>query len=199
MASSSRANTKHVTNADGKGWLIVKWSDGSTVPALPQFLLVDSIKTEGGRDYFKVLEGPRLGKEASVKRKSDGGSYLGTGNPTESAATVKFNRTTGQLWYGDSGPIKATTQAGNPAPLGLHDIEIPDEVHRMGEPYQIDSPFATTWFRVGHAGDRYLHPGRVSAGCVTVTDTKKWTDVYNCLIKRRKGDNKSVGTIEVVE
>ena len=87
--------------------------------------------------------------------------------------------------YGNAGPIATKTDPGNPVPTGTYDLEIPDEVHNLGTTYQGDSPFATTWFRVGHSGDRYLHPGRISAGCVTVTDTKKWTDVYNYLIKRR--------------
>lgn len=199
VAQPCRAEIKHATNADGKGWLVVKWEDGSTVPAIPQYLRVEYLRSQGGRDYFKVLEGARAGKEASVMRKAGGTSHLGDGDPKESAATVRFNRRTGQLWYGDKGPIAATTQASNPVPLGTHDLEIPDEVHSLATRYQSDSPFATTWFRVGHSGDRYLHPGRISAGCVTVTDTKKWTDVYNYLIKRRAGDRKSVGTIVVVD
>ncbi len=186
---------KHITNADGKGGLIVRWPDGTTVPALPQYLRVEYLKAEAGREHFKVLEGLRAGSAASVKIKGPGQSYLANGDPQQPAGTIKFNRTTGQLWYGTSGPIQAKTLAANPAPLGTYDLEIPDEVHSIGTPYLRDSPFATTWFRVGHSGDRFLHPGRISAGCVTVTDTKKWTEIYNYLIRRRKGDGKSVGMI----
>ncbi len=198
-ARPCRAEIKHATNADGKGWLVVKWADGSSVPAIPQYLRVEHLRVQGGREYFRVLEGPRAGKEASVTQKAGGGSYLATGDPKEAAATVKLNRKTGQLWYGSVGPIATKTDPGNPVPTGTYDLEIPDEVHNLGTTYQGDSPFATTWFRVGHSGDRYLHPGRISAGCVTVTDTKKWTDVYNYLIKRRAGAGKSVGTIVVVD
>jgi hypothetical protein len=197
--SLAQAQVKHVTDADGHGWLIVKWAEGKTVPAVPQYLRVQPLKTQGGREYFKVLEGLCAGKEAGVKQKAGGGSYLADGDPKEPAARLKFNRKTKQLWYGDSGPIAAMTDPANKVPLGTHDLEIPDEVHRLGEPYLKDSRYATTWFRVGHSGDRFLHPGHVSAGCVTVTDTKKWTDVYDYLIKRRLGDDKSVGRIEVVE
>jgi hypothetical protein len=199
FAGITSAETRHVTNADGKGWLVVKWSSGGTVPAVPQFLRVDFIKREGGRDYFKVLEGARATMEASVVQKAGGGSYLAPGDSKEAAATLKFDRKKKQLWYGGTGPIATITHETKPVPLGVQDLEIPDEVHEKGAPYLQDSPFATTWFRIGHSGDRYLHPGLVSDGCVTVTDTKKWTEVYNYLIKRRKGDDKSVGTIEIVE
>jgi hypothetical protein len=78
-------------------------------------------------------------------------------------------------------------------------LEIPDEVHNLGNAYISQSRVATTWFRVGHSGDRFLHTGHVSLGCTTVTDVPKWTEIYNYLIRRRKGDLKSVGTIQVVE
>ncbi len=190
---------KHISNADGKGWLIVKWADGTTIPAVPQFLRVDYKKTENGRDFFTVVEGIHVGKDASVKRMIDGGSYLLDGDPAESKATLKFDRKKGEFWYGGTGPVAAKTDAANPMPLGSFDIELPDEVHNLGAQYQVDSVFATTWFRVGHSGDRFLHPGRVSAGCVTITDIRQWTSIYNYLIKRRLGDGKSVGTIEIVE
>jgi hypothetical protein len=190
---------KHVSNADGEGWLIVKWADGTTVPAIPQFLRVDFKKTENGRDFFSVVEGIRNGKEASVKRKAGDGSYLLDGDPAEPKATLKFDRKKGEFWFGGTGPVAAKTDPDNPTPLGTFDLEIPDEVHKIGTQYQVDSVFATTWFRVGHSGDRFLHPGRVSAGCVTITNIKKWTEIYEYLIKRRLGDDKSVGTIEIVE
>lgn len=190
---------KHVSNADGEGWLIIKWADGTTVPALPQYLRVDFKKTENGRDFFAPIEGLHSGQEASVKRKTGDGSYLLDGDPADLKAVLKFDRKKGEFWFGGNGPVAATTQSANPIPLGTFDVEIPDEVHIKGVRYQGDSIFATTWFRIGHSGDRYLHPGIVSAGCVTVTDTKKWTDIYNYLIKRRLGDSKSVGIIDVVE
>jgi hypothetical protein len=190
---------KQITNADGKGWLMVRWEDGSTVPAVPQYLRVEYLRSEAGREYFKILEGLRTGMKASVILRGRGWSYLGDGDPQQPAGMVRFNRKTGELWYGAAGPLRATTLAANPVPVGMHELEIPDEVHILGANYQADSPFATTWFRVGHGGDRFLHPGRISAGCVTVTDTKSWSHVYNYLIRRRKGDGRSVGTITVVE
>ena len=87
----------------------------------------------------------------------------------------------------------------NPVPSGKHNLEIPYEAHSLGAPYQRESRYSTTWFRISHSGDRFLHPGRISAGCITVTNIKAWTRIYEYLIKARKGDNKSVGRIEVVE
>ncbi len=191
---------KYVTDADGKGWLVVRWSeDNSTVPAIPQYLRLEYLRTANAREYFKVLEGLRAGKEASVRLKDNGQSYLVDGDPQLPAGTVTFNRRTGEFWYGSSGPISSTTDDQNPTPLGTFDLEIPDEVHVLGEGYLTESRFATTWFRIDHQGDRFLHPGRISAGCVTITDIPLWTDIYNYLIQRRRGDGRSVATITIVE
>ncbi|SCB77851.1 Uncharacterized protein BCZB5J_00165 [Bacillus cereus] len=194
---------KHVSTTDDKGWLQVKYMDGSTYPPLPQFLHVDFIKTETGRDYFKILEGKTLGKEASVKLKDDGGSYLADGEVKLPSGQVHYVIETGEVWYrGEDdntwiGPINTVTDPNNPAPIGTHDLEIPDEVHLIGERYLPESIYACNWFRIGHSGDRYFHPGTLSKGCVTVKDVPKWTDIYEYLIKRRKGDGQSVGIIQI--
>ncbi|MBL0700396.1 MAG: hypothetical protein JJV92_05895, partial [Desulfosarcina sp.] len=125
--------------------------------------------------------------------------WLQSGIADDRAATVKFNITTGKLWYGNLGPINTKTMTENPVPVGKHNLEIPYEVHSLGIGYQALSKYAKTWFRIGHSGDRFLHPGRISAGCVTVTDIAAWTRIYEYLIKSRKGDGKSVGTIEVIK
>lgn len=189
---------KYVTNADGKGWLIVKYADGSTYPPLPQYLKVEFIKTHEGRDHFRILEGKNRNKTASVKRKSATESFLGAGHHN-GPAKVKFNIDKKQLWFGDRGPYNAITLDINPAPAGTHDLEIPYEVHDLASAYASSSPFSTTWFRIGHSGDRFLHPGRISAGCVTVKELSIWSDLYNYLINSRKGDGISVGTIEIIE
>jgi hypothetical protein len=60
-----------------------------------------------------------------------------------------------------------------------------------------------TWFYLGTGNaiagrnDRYLHPGRISAGCVTVTDLSKWDSLYAVLILSRATGGKNVGTINV--
>ena len=187
---------RYVSNADGKGWLTVKYSsNGSTYPPLPQLLKVEFLKTENRRDYFRILEGKNRGKEASVTRKSNRASYLGNGSHRGSAKVV-FDISGKTLSY-QGKTITAETQASNPPPKGTYDLEIPYEVHALGRTYTGSSKYATTWFRIGHSGDRFLHPGRFSAGCVTVKALDKWTDLYLYLIKSRKGDLKSVGTIQI--
>lgn len=194
-------STKYISNADGKGWIIVKYSDGSTYPPLPQFVRVDFQQTQGDRDYFVIMEGRSATKNASVKLKSDGGSYLVDGDSTISQGLIHYIQSTGELFYflgpGWVGPISIMTDPSNPVPVGSHDLEIPDEVHKLAESYESQSIYACSWFRIGHSGDRYLHTGQHSLGCATVTDVPKWTDIYNYLIMRRKNDGNSVGVLEV--
>src|SRR3990167_7150610 len=45
---------------------------------------------------------------------------------------------------------------------------------------------AKTWFRIGHGGERYLHTGSRSLGCMTVIEAKRWMEIYGALIKARK-------------
>ncbi|MEK7198102.1 MAG: hypothetical protein AAB648_01405, partial [Patescibacteria group bacterium] len=58
---------------------------------------------------------------------------------------------------------------------------------------------AMTWFKIGHGGERYLHAGGLSLGCITVIETSRWMEVYNILIRARKDDFMSVGVLEVVD
>lgn len=196
--------------ADSSGWLLVRKTDTNDKVSLPHYLKVDYLKTEPDarldrtkkRDFFKALEGSYKGVNFSVALKSDGSSYLFEGKHL-AAGKIKFNRRTEQLWYGEDGPIDTITDPDNPIPLGTYDLEIPDAPHSGGNNYTNQSSYATVWFRIRPGGDntsvdRYLHTGRISAGCVTMKKIEKWTDIFNYLINRRKNDV-SVGTIEVVE
>jgi hypothetical protein len=57
--------------------------------------------------------------------------------------------------------------------IGVFDLEIPYEVHSIAHKYTHTTPYVTTWFKIGHAGDKFLHPGLRSAGCVTVREIKE--------------------------
>jgi uncharacterized protein DUF4157 len=186
---------KGVTDADGKGWLMTK-VDSVGDWSLPQFLKVNHTSRTNGRDKFTILEGKFKDKTGSVKQKSATDSYLASGMTYKEAAKVKFNKTSGKLDFGSTTGIAAITDTGNPLPDGTHDIEIPDEPHPGGAGYESEATFAKTWFRIGHSGDRYIHTGRVSAGCATVTDRANWDNIYNYLINSR-ADDQSVGKIEV--
>ncbi len=59
---------------------------------------------------------------------------------------------------------------------GLYDIEIPDYPHEGGLHYK-GSKYARAWFRIGHGGDKYLHTGAHSLGCMTVVEVDKWDEI----------------------
>jgi hypothetical protein len=191
---------KSVTNADGKGWLTVKHANGSDFPPLPQYLKVDHTSTSGGRENFTIKEsgqnGTLIGGTASVKQKSSTESYLSNTMTYKGAASTTFDKGKGEFRYGSSGPVTVITDTSNPTPNGTHDLEIPYEQHPHGSNYESSSIYAKTWFRIGQSGDRFLHPGRISAGCTTITAVSDWTSIYEYLINSRK-DDKSVGTITV--
>ncbi|MFD0862135.1 hypothetical protein ACFQ1M_07935 [Sungkyunkwania multivorans] len=199
----------HVEKLGGNGWLRVRFDDGLVWP-IPEFLRVKVNKT-GDRESFQVLEGRMAGKTATVKKKGwewtswdwdrsyfEQSVHLGKGCPHTGSASVTFYRLTERLEVTGLGTFNAITDTRNPTPLGSFDLEIPYEPHPGGGYYTSDSKYAKTWFRVGHSGDRFLHPGRISAGCITVTDTRQWDKIYQHLIVSRK-DDQSIGTVKVVD
>lgn len=193
---------RYLTQPDKSGWLIVKF--GEIRVSLPGYLKVELLRTKERRDYFRVLEGPYQNQEASVMLKPDGSSYLSAQGRHLATGKIKFNRTTEELWYGSTGPVKAFTSGAKPVPLGTHDLAIPDAPHPGGINYIARASYATVWFRIGtpstdEFNDRYLHTGQYTAGCVTVKAVESWDAIYGYLIDRRKGDGRSVGTIIVVE
>jgi hypothetical protein len=93
---------------------------------------------------------------------------------------------------------QATDHPDTPWRKGFYDIEMPDAPHRGGQ-YYPEAQKAVVWFRIGHDGERYLHPGQRSLGCLTIIDVTRWGELYAVLIRARKGDELSVGTLEVVD
>jgi len=65
------------------------------------------------------------------------------------------------------------------------------------------TPYAKSWCYLGQgaaildSGDRYLHPGTGSLGCVSV-GPEQWTRVYQHLVRARSGDGKTIGYLDVV-
>jgi hypothetical protein len=145
-------------------------------------------------------------------------------SPQTTAGSVKLNRRRQQLWFGTQGPFSAFSELTNPVPVGTHHLEIPDFPHPNF--YPESSAYQQVWFRVGHAGDRYLHLGTISHGCATVrpwlpdkvrdprfatrSDSElglpapasaapfaKWDDLCKYLMRCRRGDDQSVGTLTV--
>jgi len=189
---------KRYTVGGMDGWLNVKREPSGKVIAVPEFTQVELARSSGGRDYFAALEGVERGKNFSVKS-----GNLKAGTPAYRApAALQFSLGRELLTY-PGGQVKAITHSRNPIPAGVHPIQLPDFPHQLGMGYMRQSTYAKSWFYLGqgHAilgnNDRYLHPGAVSAGCITV-DPSAWTQLYQHLILCRSGDGKTVGSVTVV-
>lgn len=146
----------------------------------------------------KIIEIKIEKASVSLDNKNDNSSRLLTNVKHESSIYLKYSISKKKLII-DNKKYNATDYPDSPIKKGWYDIELPDSPHLGGQYYLETSLRAKTWFRIGHEGERYLHTGRRSLGCITITDTKKWDEIYNKLIKARKGDFLSVGVLEVVD
>lgn len=189
---------KRYTVGSSQGWLNIKREPSGQIIAVPGFLQVQFTVAKDGRDYFTVLEGPEKGGTFSVKA-----GNLKPGVPSyKGPAKLEFSPTKQLLTYA-GGIIKAITHPDNPVPLGMHPIQLPDFPHDIGAGYLAQTSYAMNWFYLGRGNalpgnnDRYLHAGRVSAGCITVEPTG-WTKLYEYLILCRSNDAKTVGSVSVV-
>lgn len=184
---------------DAKGWVwAILDDDKSKKVDLPAFLKVKMERADAKREYFTILEGTYRGKSASIKLEKDGSSWLIAGVKHEPMAKATYSISE-KIFTLNNKKYQATDHPDTPWKKGLYDIEIPDSPHSGGARYQKKAPRAKTWFRVGHTGERYLHTGNYSLGCMTITEVSKWMEIYNALIKARKGDSMSVGVLEVAD
>lgn len=180
------------------GWLRVKREPSGEIISVPEHLQVELTSSGAGRDYFTVLEGVHRGKKFSVMA----GNLGSRRPPYKGAAHLTFSLGQRTLTYALGG-VKAITQQDNALPVGTHPIQVPDHPHEGGLYYMGQTPYAKSWFYLGHGeavlnrGDRYLHPGSGSLGCITV-DPSGWTRLYGYLILCRSGDGKTVGRVTVV-
>jgi hypothetical protein len=173
MIMAAALQSWYVSKAGRDGWLRVKLESGGEI-SLPQYLKVQLLQTQEGRDHFQIMEGPYKGKKASVSRKSPTESYLITGVKHEPAGSVRFNCSQQALWYASKGPFNAFSGAFDhytQVPAGKYELAIPDAPHRATrDAYYPYTDYHKTWFRIGLSltGERYLHVGEISEGCVTV-------------------------------
>jgi hypothetical protein len=180
------------------GWLRVKREPSGVIVSMPQGLQVELINAKDGRDFFKPLEGLEKDKLFSVLAGNLGKTLPAYRGP----ARLTFSLEKKQLSYGGN-TATAHTHDRYPISVGNHPIQLPDFPHAGGQYYMSITPFAKVWFYLGMGAavpgldDRYLHPGVVSLGCVTV-EPKDWTALYNHIILCRAGDGKNVGTLTVV-
>lgn len=188
---------------DDSGWLRVKLEPSGTIVPLPQYIKVSFSERRSGRDHFKIEEGVYKDKTASVSQRSGSSSWLGKPRPVyKKEVSLTFKKGEGNLTT-PIGTLKAITDSGNPIPNGVYPIQLPDFPHDLGSGYVSQASKAMTWFYLGtgnakpNDNDRYLHPGRVSAGCITVTQVSQWDSLYAVLILSRAIGGKDVGTITV--
>ena len=196
-ASDAIKYTPDVEEGRGKGWLKVILEDSELTKPVPAYIKLKIEHTDAKREYFTILEGAYRDKSASVETDNDGSSWLITGVKHEPPARITYSISKKILTLKGK-KYKADDDPKNPWKKGLYDIEIPDHPHEGGLKYP-EAGRGTVWFKIGHSGERYLHPGRISAGCISITKTARWMEIYNTLIKARKGDFTSVGILEVID
>jgi hypothetical protein len=187
---------------DGNVWLQVKAENfkvptdtdpNNTTFSLSQFMRVKDVSKKNGREYFTIVDGLCEGKKASVKALDSGSRFSSVSYDT--GGTVKYNRAKKELTFGTAPAIKA--YMSDPLPAGDYKLRLPDYPHAGGNNYTKLSKYATVWFKIeGNDNlNRYLHVGSATAGCCTCgeaytamgtnDDRKRWTEVYDYLIKRR--------------
>lgn len=182
------------------GFLSILISGQKEPESLPAFLKVDFERRENGRDYFRILEGVYMTRKGSVIVKSEENSYLLAGNFHTDSAYITYSKSQKALSVNGKN-YKAIEHPSTPWKKGKYDIEIADTAHKGGEGYIDKAPKAKVWFRISHnyKEERYIHTGQRTAGCITLTEHEKWDEVYQVLIRARKGDLKSVGILEVID
>ena len=184
--------TRYVVDK-GDGWVRIILAGGRK-EYLATTTRVELSATDEKREYFTVMEGHYRGQQASVTLGEHGSSYLDADNPQLGPARLTYHILTRTLVFqGQS--YKTKDYPRRPWSKGTYDVEILDYPHRANYP---GIQYAKTWFRIGHAGDRYLHTGGASLGCVTVTDRDRWDALRAVLVRSRKGDGMSIGSLEVV-
>ena len=200
------ANLRYIPSTED-GWILVL--AGEEKISLPSGLEVSLDRQSGGRDFITVQEGMHIGRSCDLKsgflvgqspRSKDvsmkvsprqGGPVVIGGKSYDLEIMIKYSENGHD---GSTGPFPAMTHPQNPIPKGEHAIELPDYPHDLGSKY---GRFGTVWFRVGHSGDRYVHPGRLSDGCLTCAPPY-WPQIYDRLIKGRDvRDKKTVGHLTV--
>lgn len=189
------------------GWVAMMLGGTRTSVASGTKVVLNS--SGGGRDAGVIQEGALQGRGFDVTS-----GYLAPAYPRIDNLVIRVGKRAGgpvssggvsydlelNLAYSEggasktTGPFPAKTHPANPTPSGVHALELPDYPHGLGASY---GPHGTVWFRIGHSGDRYLHPGRISAGCMTCAPDH-WDRIYEIVHRARASDGQSVGTLNVV-
>ncbi|GAA5213675.1 hypothetical protein ACFSJ3_03045 [Corallincola platygyrae] len=203
--SSYDATATRYIKSTSEGWVTVLINGVRT--SLPSGLQVTLGATSGGRDYGVILEGTLSGKKFDViagyldvsysrgnslqakvvKNQAGAVTVDGISYDRELHLSYKTNGTSKK-----AGPFLVKTDSANPIPKGKHAIELPDYPHYLGARY---GAFGTVWFRIGNTGDRYIHPGRESEGCLTCAPSS-WADIYQIMHICRASGKTDVGVLD---
>lgn len=187
---------------DDNGWLLVRSEDRQSQEqfGLPHLVRVRVTRLYQDREHFAVLEGPLAGRKGSVALRNDVSSLSPARRTRGEASKMIYHKQSLLLEVPGLGSFNVARPPLNPFPVGAtFHVEIPDFPHAPGRAYEKKSSFATSWFRIADpkVPDRYLHVGKRSAGCSTVTDIDRWDELYRFLINCRL-DDRNVGTLTVV-
>lgn len=198
LEAETSETIQYVPDEDaGDGWLKARLEQNKSVESLPAYLKVKIERADTKREYLTILEGSYQGKTASVALRKDGSSQFISKVRHEAMVRAKYFISK-KTFILNGKKYQTVDYPQSPWKRGLYDIEIPDYPHQGGRNYLDKSARALTWFRIGHSGDRYLHTGGYSRGCMTVIETTRWMEIYHALIKARK-DTISVGVLEIVD
>ncbi len=164
-------------------WLNVQLKDGQIV-ALPFGLKIDrtgqainpTTKKPDGREHFKILEGVNKGKLAHINATGPAAEkHFDATIRHTSGVTVTFNLAKQSLMFAGRGPANAFSGGGHmgytPVSAGSYQLAIPAFPSKQTRAaYNTWCKHHNLWFRIGVsvAGSRFLHPGAISEGCVTV-------------------------------
>ncbi len=187
---------RYVAGLNPNSWLSVDLDVGFQVQ-LPHFLGVELVEMTSQGTHFRILEGRFKGELAQISS-SAGSDYLRQEiGVRKESARLHLRKSSQRLQIAGLGEFSVVLDPRNPLPMGSYVVEIPDEPHELGRPYLDQAKYARTWFRLGETGDRYLHTGRVSAGCVTVETVDSWDSICKFLLRCRL-DSKAIGILEVL-
>lgn len=179
------------------GWFVCHKDGTNKKISLPSYIKVHFDKLESKKKYITVVEGVLQGTQLWSDEGKEKQYALLKENPQTDSVNLIYSISKKTLKLNNKTYL--TTDSPNALwKKGLYDIEIPDYPHEGGLHYK-DSKYAKVWFRIGHDGDRYLHTGAHSLGCMTVIKIGKWDEIFGILIKARKGDGDSVGVLEVID
>ena len=165
---------RYVEEVPPDNWLLVRLASNERI-SLPYGVKVEFTARTDRRDNFKILEGVHKGKSASVSEKSPTTSYLVSNVRHLPSGNVEFDLKSQAVKFGNLGPFNAFSGGGyngfTPVAAGRYALAIPAfPTAQTRSEYSQWTRLHRSWFRIGTdlSGSRFLHPGQISDGCVTV-------------------------------